>query len=98
MEHSLKHCDQRRHCCVSLKPKLNATTSAVDLFSGLQIDAINGTSERARSKGEGSNLGGSTGIRPFAEECLELSLFRVHPSAVRQGSMLRSCSGLWKAT
>jgi hypothetical protein len=60
--------------------------------------AIKGTSEKARSKGEGSNLDGSTGIRPFAEECLKLWLSRVHPSAVPQGSMLHSYFGLWKAT
>jgi hypothetical protein len=51
-----------------------------------------------RSKGEGSNLDGSTGIRPFAEECLKLWLSRVHPSAVPQGSLLHSYFGLWKAT
>src|SRR5471030_2464189 len=66
--------------------------------TGAGLYAIKGASEKARYKGEGSNLVGSTGIRPFAEECLKLWLSRVHPSAVPQGSKLHSYFGLWKAT
>src|SRR5206468_2741612 len=67
--------------------------------SSIAYSAAGLRSERkARSKGEGSSLGGSTGMRPFAEECLRLRLSRVHPSAVPQVSMLHSYFGLCKAT